>query len=720
MTEVGVSLALRRHRNLIGSTKDNEKTKTTAKAKKNNNNNNNNGNIDEEKRKRRLRSLSPRFSHQQHRDDDDDDVDVDDKVCSKKSGCSSVDGSRSGRDVNNTKILDGPSYSSWRILFEGGALYVFCMILPSILGMVARSYEVLWREGNTIFYRIIGYICSKSWLVESQRCRNYLPQNILSILDDTEPSTNSSVLAPDAGISDVAIVIFLSLSMAIIRVALVHFLVPNYKQPKRLEALVRCKSIHLLSSAYSGSVTPTKKIRMDSFHSDDNNNTVVSGIQLPNFNAARRGVDNDYDSDVQSDDANISGIEIRPMFPSSQLSDLRSHKIDVDQQGTASNNNDWLIHNDGEQGSTDIWLPEEDTVIIDDFDAPLVSSGLLTRNSAQNLQALLEQASPSASAIVQQEVKSDQNDSTKKEITGDRMYAAPKYATAVFRLIFCLVSCLIGHCYFGSAIWWPPAVGGTGNTRNCWDLSSVGVTNIVDSDFDSSNTALRRYYLIQASYHFHSAVFHFLTSVLLWFVSKSSRNRGLSKQRFLGFNPMGMLTLYNARIFLQHVFSLVLIFGTFLFSSTRRLGAIALIAFDASSLFLHLLQLGINAPQYTEKREQRQHQQEYKRKEESERGIGLYPRRKLLILVLHRFLVIPAFCYARFYVFPFVVCYSALEESQDWLHQLENMLIPGTAKFIHGFFVLAFLIFMLMNLIYFWRLLKHPHVTYTLQQQPKR
>jgi len=219
--------------------------------------------------------------------------------------------------------------------------------------------------------------------------------------------------------------------------------------------------------------------------------------------------------------------------------------------------------------------------------------------------------------------------------------------------------------------------------------------DIVDSDFDSYNPLLRRYYLIQASYHFHSAVFHVLTSILLWFVSKSSKKKELSlSPRLFGYVQMGIFTLYNVRIFFQHMFSLVLILGTYLFSSTRRLGVIAMFSFDASSLFLHLLQLGINAPR--------------QRTSWS---------RKSIMLILYRFLVVPAFCYARFYVFPFVVGYSAMEESQDWLQQFENMLMPGTAKFIHGFFVIAFLLFMLMNLVYFWRLLNHPHVIDALQRQ---
>jgi hypothetical protein len=694
MTEVGVSLALRRHRSLIGS-KDDGKTKTTTTT------NNNNTKLDNEKRKRRLRSPSPRFSQQ--------DVVGD--------GIIGNNGKKKQKSKKRSNIIldGGPSYSSWRILFEGAALYIFCMVLPNLLGIIARLYQHFWQKGGIIFYRTIGYICSKSWLVESQRCRMYLP----NLNDDADISSmNSSVLALDAGISDVAIVILLSLSMAITRVALVHFLVPNYRQPKRLEALVQCKSIHLLEFAYSGSVTPTKNMRMKSFVNDS---AFVDGIQMPNLNGNERECADDYsnyddEDDVQTansnedgnDDADINNIEIRPMFPSGSLSHLdrkknetQPHISTLDHQRPVNdqNDNEWMFDHDEDQGNT---------TANDNDDAPSVSFGLLTRNSAQNLQALLEQASPPASAIVKQQKgearRSSQNNLSKNEPTGDRIYAAPKYATAVFRLIYCLVSCLIGLRYFGSADFWPPALGGTGNTRNCWDLSSVGVTNIVDSDFDSSNTVLRRYYLIQASYHVHSAAFHLLTSILLWFVSKSSKNKkGSSTPRFLGFIPIGMFTLYNVQIFFQHIFSLVLIFGTFLFSSTRRLGAIAMVAFDASSLFLHLLQLGINAPHETS--------------EQRRIGAWFYSSRKSFILILHRFLVIPAFCYARFYVFPFVVCYSALEESQDWLHQLENMLIPGTAKFIHGLFVIAFLLFLLLNLTYFWRLLNHPHVTYTLQQQ---
>jgi hypothetical protein len=664
MTEVGVSLALRRHRSLIGSGSTDGKTN--------------------DKRKR-LHSPSPGFS-----------------PLNSDNGKESNRGSGSRtKKKSKGKILGQalPSYSSWRILFEGAALYIFCMILPNILMTIGRLSQTIWRETAAVLYQIPRYICSQSWLLEWQTCQMYLSDNVQNV------PTNSSVLAPDAGISDLAIIIFLSLSMAVTRVALVHFLVPNYKQPKRLEALVRCKSMHLLSSSYSGAVTPTKAMRMKSF--DHRATNTLAGFHLPSLNSKKDwGNEDDEMYDYQPITAN--NISLPPKFPSRTSSDL-DHKINALPSSMTTGlriykqKGNRLFPDETASPSEANWSSRENYNHEDNYDAdesqfqaPAVSSGLLSRNSAQNLQALLEQAAPTASSRALQRRESLQK-STKTETT-DRIFAAPKYATAVFRLIYCLVSCLTAFYYFRAADFWPPVVGGTGSTKNCWDLSSVGVNlmhtdfDIVDPDLDSYNPVLRRYYLIQASYHFHSAAFHILTSLLLWFVSKSSRRKESQTQRFRGFFQNSFFTLYNVRIFFQHIFSLVLILGTYLFSSTRRLGVIGMFSFDASSLFLHLLQLGINAPQ---------------------KGTG--SSRKSMILIMYRFFVIPSFCYARFYVWPFVVGYSAMEESQAWLQQLENMLMPGTAKSIHGFFVIAFLTFILMNLVYFWRLLNHPHVIDALQ-----
>uniref|UniRef100_A0A7S4AFR4 TLC domain-containing protein n=1 Tax=Pseudo-nitzschia australis TaxID=44445 RepID=A0A7S4AFR4_9STRA len=722
MTEVGVSLALRRHRNLIGSstknlgtnTSSNSNSKTeTSNSSSNISNNNNNNSITNEKRKR-LRSPSPGFPAL-HGDSDGNSVNY--------GGATSTRTKRKPKPTTASTTIPPPSYSTWRIFFEGAALYVTCMILPDLVRVMVRIQQKIWRESGGVVVRIGGYVCSASWLVEYQICRRHHPDNNIDVDNDLHilSNANPSVLAPDAGISDLAIIVLLSLSMAVTRVALVHCLVPNYKQPKRLEALVRCKSIHLLSASYSGSVTPTKEKAMHGTTMRFNDSNKSAAKSLSGFYIADLNSSSNNGSDAETETAH-DDIDVGPRFPSGPLSGLthRAEGLELVPDNNTNENNDWLFHDDDDDYDYDDDHNDESH-----FQAPAVSSGLLTNSSAQNLQALLEQAAPSAQTI--QNGFGNGGRGSKAEATGaateQRIFAAPKYATAVFRLMYCLVSCSIGFCYFSAADFWPPAVGGTGNTKNCWDLSSIGVTllntdfdKIVDSDFDSYNPVLRRYYLIQASYHFHSAAFHILTSMLLWFVSKSSKKKE-SAPKFFGFIPTSMFTLYNVRIFFQHIFSLVLILGTYLFSSTRRLGAIAMISFDGSSLFLHLLQLGINAPQTTAAQKQHEHDASGKNNKHGAAAGGL--SRKSMILILHRFLVVPTFCYARFYVFTFVVSYSALEESKDWLQQLENMLIPGTAVFIHGFFVVAMVLYVLMNLVYFWRLLNHPHVIDAMEKQER-
>lgn len=734
MTEVGVSLALRRHRSLIGSNEGTiGKKRETGRLQQEHRYRTQ----EPEQRRRQRYSRSPCSSSRTAG------LDGSDSTCGISRKATSPSRRIRGRDrteaVASTSIAP---YSSWQIFLEMAALYAFCMVLPTILGGIVRSYKASWQE-HGIFFRIATQACSISWLHSFSWCRSYRPMNWTSLT-----GSSAGVLAPDAGVSDLAIVVLLSLSMAFLRVTLVHYLVPNYKQPRRLEALVRCKSIHLLSSSYPGSVTPTKTMMFKSFDGA----ILIPQLLMPNLDSRDEGSDglksgttNAFsvgptfspmmDTPHQPSPADdVSAVKVKQPFVSTDGRLGEASWVGHSNSGGGMNNaaanvitrslsssssaelvlhrtDSWHSHHDVDVGyvadETGEWFVDyddddyNDDDIDDDnqFPAPAVSSGLLTNSSAQNLQALLEQvAPPSATDMLSQRefLRSTNGDDSTSNSEPERLFAAPKYATAVFRFMYCLVSCLTGYIYFVDADFWPPVVGGRGSTKNCWDLSSVGAT-VIDSDFDQRNTVLRRYYLIQASYHFHSAAFHVLTSLLLWFVSKSSRHRDKStRARFLGFIPAGMFTLYNVRTFFQHCFSVVLIGGTYLFSSTRRLGAIAMFSFDASSLFLHLLQLGINAPH------------------------GSPRSSPASIRILHRVLVVPAFCYTRFYIFPFVVGYSALEESQDWLRQLENMLVPGTAKFIHNFFVVAFLLFMSMNLVYFWRLLNHPHVMEALKKPPSR
>jgi len=489
-------------------------------------------------------------------------------------------------------------------------------------------------------------------------------------LRNTQKPNSMSVLAPDAGISDVAIVVTLCLFMAVIRLTLVHVLVPNYNQPKRLEALVRCKSIHLLSSSYPGSVTPQSSVKRKTMNLDQ------AGMLL-----AIPKLQNNQSQTPVTDDAE------GPLKPKRLF-------------GDSSGQEGFLLYNSGHEATQpeeendfdlgtglDVDAPKPDPRHLEGEDdistAPAVSSGLLTSSSALSFQALLHQAAH-MTPVPRRDSLTHHGPS---EDPPERIFAAPKYATACFRMLFCSASCIIALIYFKNADFWPPAVGGHGSTKNCWDLSSVG-SAVMDSDFDHHNTVLRRYYLVQLSYHFHSGAFHILAALLLWFVS--SKNTGRPQIKHFGFIPTGLWTIHNLQSLSQHCFAVGMMTFTYLFSSLRRLGVIAMFAFDLSSFFLHLLQMSINVPS-------------------GRRRISPF-----WINILHRAFVIPVFCYCRFYIFPFVIGYSALEESQDWLRQLENMSVPGTARYIHGIFVVSFCLLMVMTMVYARRLFYHPHVKDTV------
>ena len=552
-----------------------------------------------------------------------------------------VDSSASPKNKKRSSKDDKKAPSSFEVLIEGASVYVLCLLLPNVVGQIVGWYKSSWAT-NGIFRQLAV-----------RACASYIFSGVHWCVRNTGTVEPISVLAPDAGISDVAIVSTLCLVMATIRLTLVHFLVPNYNQPKRLEALVRCKSISLLSSAYPGSVTPRSNMEGRALQMDTST-LLLSLPPLPNG----APLDSDF--------------EPKQLFPSPARNrdydgrqSTRNTTHNTHDIGMSMDEDDKQIQNHGQSG-------EED----DDMSTALaVSSGLMTSSSAISLQNLLHQAAPMT--------PTSRRVTTAEELP-ERIYAAPKYATACFRMLFCTFSCVIALVSFQNADFWPPAVGGRGSTKNCWDLSSVGAA-VMDSDFDHHNTVLRRYYLVQLSYHFHSGAFHILAALLLWFVSSSKENKR-SQAKYFGLIPSSLWSLPNLQSLFQHSFAVGIMTFTYLFSSLRRLGVIAMFSFDLSSWFLHLLQMSINAPW-------------------NERRVSPF-----WIKVLHRVLVIPAFCYCRFYIFPFVIGFSALEESQDWLRQLENMLYPGIAGTVHNFFVLTFCLFMVINLVYTKRLLYHSHV----------
>lgn len=167
----------------------------------------------------------------------------------------------------------------------------------------------------------------------------------------------------------------------------------------------------------------------------------------------------------------------------------------------------------------------------------------------------------------------------------DQLFTAPRYATAVFRLLYCIGSCTCAMVWLRHANFFPPAVGGSGGaTRNCWDLKG-GVALESTNDFDQHNAVLRKYFLVQASYHLHSWATHWVSLLALWWYGGKSPLVSIRKS---------MLSYWRA--LLQHLLALGMIGVCYLFSSLRRLGAVGIFALDISSLFVHLLQLCINAP----------------------------------------------------------------------------------------------------------------------------
>ena len=112
-----------------------------------------------------------------------------------------------------------------------------------------------------------------------------------------------------------------------------------------------------------------------------------------------------------------------------------------------------------------------------------------------------------------------------------------------------------------------------------------------DSDFDNQNSALRYFFLGQASYQLQSLCFHFLSMILLLIYSgmkqrkKSSRNHNESGSSSLN-DSSHKSRIVSARSSIksylrpvvEHSIYFVLTISTFFFSALRRLGSITIFA----------------------------------------------------------------------------------------------------------------------------------------------
>eukprot|EP00978_Attheya_sp_CCMP212_P012548 scaffold31340_cov53-Attheya_sp.AAC.2 len=151
-------------------------------------------------------------------------------------------------------------------------------------------------------------------------------------------------------------------------------------------------------------------------------------------------------------------------------------------------------------------------------------------------------------------------------------FQAPRFATALFRCLFGIGSCAAALHWFSRADFWPAYLGGTSptaSTKNCWDLSgsSIMLGPLVDADFDDQNQNLRLFFLIQASYQLHSMAFHLVSMALLLLYNKQNPNKPLLSMKS---SAKGYL-----RPLMEHLVAICLIVGSYLFSSLRRLGAVA-------------------------------------------------------------------------------------------------------------------------------------------------
>jgi len=257
-----------------------------------------------------------------------------------------------------------------------------------------------------------------------------------------------------------------------------------------------------------------------------------------------------------------------------------------------------------------------------------------------------------------------------------RLFSAPKYATAIFRLIYCTLSCTGALILFRSADFWPIYVGGkpTSSTKNCWDLSGTIAIGSLDSDFDHMNVALRFFFLAQASYQVHSLFFHIVSMILLLTYGRKKDGAIVSMK--------SSMRSY-LRPLVEHFITLCLIFGAYIFSGLRRLGAVVMFTLEFSSIFLQILQICINSPDNS------------------------ILRRPRVISVVHRYVVLPIFIYCRFLVFP-KFWYSAAFESEEWLDQIEKAFMPGSALVLYIFFNGLIMLIFGLNLVFFRRLLFHP------------
>ena len=623
----------------------------------------------------------------------------------------------------------------------------------SVLGPVfdyLNEYQSYRYVKSTVYDPGIHYICTptKKYDTVSASSYSYYTSYLwTTVLEQTglcppeyslcRQRPRRSVISDDMSIyMDVFYITICSFLLAIARMMIVHYTIfknggtsgeiydtdvsddKNIFAVSNVDALtvfVRCKSNHLLSSDYDiVSSTPDHSIhqrRVKQMSPD-----AVSQCMVTNLNEISqddRHVPSDcvsINQNVHEDSANSSNIEMFGINIDVSDRDSNSLNRSFDDNDSATIRMNPLavgvsaatktFHN--KQLSQDIKTQhnqsDDSETIADNVD----SNAVLNALSSETLHR--DNTTSRHLCESDHEIEEKKQCSHRKQREYRKlMYAAPRYATAIFRLLYCTITAGIALLYFRHADFWPWFVFGTGRgTKQCWDLSGGITVGGMDSDFDQHNEVLKRYFLWQASYHIHSTTFHCLLSMAFLFypfvTSTTASMYSNDDIDLTSSSPSKRLRVIKrgshayVRSFIQHLLSLVLIAVAYIFSSLRRLGAIGLFAFDVSSWSLHLLQICINAP------------------DDSYLWYFLPPKfqkeRGTFNRGLYLYLVIPSFVIARFMIWP-ALWYSVAYESKSWLQQLEMTLWPGSALLLRIIMHALMLILHCISLLYLRRLLFH-------------
>lgn len=537
-------------------------------------------------------------------------------------------------DNNDNVKPSGYTYNAWKLFCEGSILYLAACLLPTLLGYLGYLYhyyyeyapgvvadteslpgswsEYSWEMVDYTRTEAKSYVCPTDSTTSEDSWATYLGLTTWLCLEE-ETGGHAFLWSPDAQWTDLGTVAFLSATLAVVRVLILVAVAP-ITDSAQLSAVIRVKSVHMLSRDYqltpNGTPIVTRKTLAPTL-----SKSALTALLLPDIALPDTGYDDGYGEDGED-----IGLEL-----------------------------DGSLRNLG----AEVNLPVRN----DPWSSP-------------------PPPPPHVDVPDALEYLNDLDDPRRMEVN-DRVAASsskPRLATAVFRLVYSGVISAVAFYYFASAEFWPVYVGGSGHTKKCWDLSGALSVGGVDGDFDEQNTTLRRYYLQQASYHWHSGAFHLL-SLLLVLTRPGERRLGWFRASSSSYQ----------RSFLQHAIAVLLISTTYVFSSLRRLGAIGMFSFDVSSFFLHLLQVCMN----------------------SEKASLL--RKALWITFVYQVLVLPTFLYCRFIVWP-IVWWSALTESHKWLEQIDRMLFPGASFWLQTLWNTCMAGSMLLNCIHLRRLVNHPHL----------